>query len=87
MLLIIWKVSFSSWTYDRFLSNASIEKKDLSLLGFITGILCIISILSSLIVRMVIDFYENISLSSSDEIVVQSPSILSSTTTDKTSEL
>ncbi|CAF3692163.1 unnamed protein product [Rotaria sordida] len=38
-----------SWTYDQLLSNASIEKKDLSLLGFIIGILCIISILCSLI--------------------------------------
>ncbi|CAF3653629.1 unnamed protein product [Rotaria sordida] len=38
-----------SWTYHQLLSNASIEKKDLSLLGFIIGILCIISILCSLI--------------------------------------
>jgi len=54
---------FSSWTYDRLLSNASIEKKDLSLIGFITGILCIISILCSFILRILIYFYSKISKS------------------------
>ncbi|CAF0742828.1 unnamed protein product [Rotaria sp. Silwood1] len=71
-----------SWTYDRLLSNASIEKKDLSLLGFIVGILCIISILCSLILRIFIYLYGRISLSKKS--VVESPSITSSTTTNNT---
>ncbi|CAF2416910.1 unnamed protein product [Rotaria sp. Silwood2] len=68
-----------SWTYDRLLSNASIEKKDLSLLGFIIGILCIISILCSLIPRIFIYLYGRIL--SSKKSFVPSPSISSSTTT------
>ncbi|CAF0750368.1 unnamed protein product [Rotaria sordida] len=69
-----------SWTYHQLLSNASIEKKDLSLLGFIIGILCIISILCSLIVRIFIYLYDKISLSKKS--FVQSPSTSNSTTTN-----
>ncbi len=68
---------FSSWTYDRLLSNASIEKNDLSLIGFITGILCLISICSSFIIRFLNYFYGKIS--SGDESSIYSPS---TTTTD-----
>jgi hypothetical protein len=71
------KILFSSWTYDRLLSNASIEKKDLSLIGFITGVLCIISIFCSFILRFLIYVYNRIS--SFDESFIPSPSISSST--------
>ncbi len=68
---------FSLWTYDRLLSNASIEKNDLSLMGFIIGILCLISIFSSLILRFSIYFYGKIF--SEDESSIHSPSISSTT--------
>ncbi|CAF0899200.1 unnamed protein product [Adineta steineri] len=74
-----------SWTYDRFLSNASIEKKDLSLFGFITGILCIIGIVCSLIFRIIIHFHGKISLStekSSHSPLISSITLTTTTTTD-----
>ena len=70
--------SFSSWTYDRFLSNASIEKKDLSLLGFITGILSIISIVGSLMFRIILHLRGRMA---SKDSPADSPSASSVTTT------
>ncbi|CAF0730752.1 unnamed protein product [Adineta ricciae] len=74
-----------SWIYDRFLSNASIEKKDLSLLGFITGICNLAILLASLIYR--IDLYARKRLKSK-ETFFDSPSASSVTTAtnDITSE-
>ncbi|UJR33240.1 hypothetical protein I4U23_020695 [Adineta vaga] len=66
-----------SWTYDRFLSNASIEKKDLSLLGFVTGILSLLTIMASLIFRIIFYVHKKII---SEDIPLKSPSISSFTT-------
>ncbi|CAM4766608.1 unnamed protein product [Rotaria magnacalcarata] len=68
-----------SWTYDQLLVNASIEKKDLSLLGFIIGSLSLISILCSFILRIFIYLYDK--MSSKKISFAQTPSVSSSTTT------
>lgn len=75
----IHKISFSSWTYDRLLLNALVEKKDLSLLGFIVGLLSITSILCSFILMISIDLYHK--LSRSKKTVIKSSSIDSTSTT------
>ena len=88
-------ISFSSWTYAHLLSTATIEKNDLSFIGYLTGLICLGSILFSFSFRIPIHFFARKFVDDDDddstierspsEIETAEPSIVSSnekTTTD-----
>lgn len=59
--------AFSSWTYEHLLSTATIEKKDLSLIGYLTSLICLCLVLCSFIIRIPLHFYGKNRRSTDDE--------------------